>query len=103
LYDNSEPSATAKSGALCPKERFHAESRAAHLAGAEAAWHIQVNSYRQGDLTNMCIVANAVSSVVLIPTFVRILTNHLFEGLLGCTGDSGSHSDFKAGLLVFAF
>lgn len=87
-----------------PKECFNAESRAIHLAGTEAVLaHSGELCYRHSDLTNMCIVSNTLSSVVLIHTFVRILTNHSLEGFLGCTGDSEAHSDFKAVSLVFTF
>lgn len=87
-----------------PKECFNEESRAIHLADTEAVLaHSGELCYRHSDLTNMCIFSNTLSSVGLIHTFVRILTNHSFEGFLGCTTDSDSHSDFKAVSLVFTF
>ena len=104
LYCNSEPSATAIFGALCAKGMFQCRKPSNTLGRHRGCLaHSGELYYRHSDLTNMCIVSNTLSSVVLIPTFVRILTNHSFEGLLGCTSDSSSHSDFKAVLLVFTF
>lgn len=60
-----------------PKECFNAESGAMHLVGTEAVWHVQVNCCSYRNLANMCIFSNTLSSVVLIPAFVRVLTKHI--------------------------
>lgn len=60
---------------LC--QRNASTQKAEHLVGTEAVWHVQMNCCSYRNLANTCIFSNTLSSVVLIPAFVRGLTKHI--------------------------
>lgn len=99
MYDSSEPSATAIFGALCTKGISQCGKQSNTLGRHRGC--LAHTGVTDSDLTIVYIASNTLNSVVLIPTFEKILANHSFEELLGCTGDFSSHSDFKAVLHLF--